>query len=141
MKWVSHISHIKKLEKGREISYGGTFVTERESLIATVPVGYADGFPRSLSNKGKVLINGQYADIVGRICMDQFMIDVTDIHAELDETVVLFGESNGKYMSVEEVSETAGTFNYEFLCNISRRVPRKYIYDNKEVKTVNYLID
>ena len=63
MKWVSHISHIKKLEKGREISYGGTFVTERESLIATVPVGYADGFPRSLSNKGKVLINGQYADL------------------------------------------------------------------------------
>ncbi len=141
MKWVSHISHIKKLEKGREISYGGTFVTNRDSLIATVPVGYADGFSRSLSNKGKVLINGQFADIVGRICMDQFMIDVTDIRAELDETVVLFGESNGKYLSVEEVSETAGTFNYEFLCGISRRVPRKYIYDNKEIKTVNYLVD
>ena len=130
MRWISHISHIKMLEAGREISYGGTFKTEKETLVATIPVGYADGYPRCLSNKGKVLINGKEAKILGRVCMDQFMVDISEIpEAEIGSEVVLVG--NG--LSMEEVSEAAHSFNYELPCRITKRVPRVFYKDGKPI--------
>ena len=130
MEWISRVSFLKNVPAGTPISYGGTFVTEREAVIATVPVGYADGMKRSLSNKGRVLINGEYAPIVGRICMDQFMVDVTDIPGVKErDPVVIFGRSGDKFLPVEEVANLAGSFNYEFVCGVSGRVPRRYIGD------------
>ena len=132
MEWISRISYLKKVPKGTPISYGGTFVTERESLIATVPVGYADGMKRSLSNKGRVLVNGCYAPICGRICMDQFMIDVTDIPGVKErDPVVIFGRSADKFIPVEEVADLAGSFNYEFVCGIGGRVPRCFVGESR----------
>ena len=130
MRWLTHISHIKTLEAGREISYGGTFTTDKETLVATVPVGYADGYPRSLSNIGKVLIHGKEAPIIGRVCMDQFMVDISDIpDSQIGDEVVLVGDG----LSMEEVSEAAYSFNYELPCRISRRIPRTYFKDGKLV--------
>ena len=140
MSWLTHISHIKTLEAGREVSYGGTFKTTQPRVIATIPVGYADGYPRCLSNKGRVIINGQYAPIVGRVCMDQFMVDVTDVDgAELDSTVTLVGKDGDAELSMEEVSNSAYSFNYELPCRVARRVPRTYYKDGKFVKATNYM--
>lgn len=140
MSWLTHISHIKTLEAGREVSYGGTFKTTEPRVIATIPVGYADGYPRCLSNKGRVIINGQYAPIVGRVCMDQFMVDVTDVDgAELDSIVTLVGKDGDAELSMEEVSNSAYSFNYELPCRVARRVPRTYYKDGKLVKATNYM--
>lgn len=140
MSWLTHISHIKTLEAGREVSYGGTFKTTESRVIATIPVGYADGYPRCLSNKGRVIINGQYAPIVGRVCMDQFMVDVTDVDgAELDSTVTLVGKDGDAELSMEEVSNAAYSFNYELPCRVARRVPRTYYKDGKFIKAKNYM--
>lgn len=140
MKWLTHISHIKALEEGREISYGGTYKTTKPCRIATIPVGYADGYPRCLSNKGKVIINGKYAPIVGRVCMDQFMVDITDIEdANMDSEVILVGKSQDAELSMEEVSNAAYSFNYELPCRISRRVPRVYYQNGKMIFATNYL--
>ena len=140
MSWLTHISHIKTLEAGREVSYGGTFKTTEPRVIATIPVGYADGYPRCLSNKGRVIINGQYAPIVGRVCMDQFMVDVTDIDgAELDSIVTLVGKDGDAELSMEEVSNAAYSFNYELPCRVARRVPRTYYKDGKFIKATNYM--
>ncbi|MCR5608196.1 MAG: alanine racemase [Lachnospiraceae bacterium] len=135
----SYITYIKTLEAGYGISYNSTYVTNKTTKIATVPVGYADGFPRQLSSKGRVLINGQYAPIIGRICMDQFMVDVTDIEdvKEFDE-VVIVGKSKDKYISVEEQAKLSGSFNYEFVCDIGKRIPRVYFRNNKKVGTFDY---
>lgn len=140
MSWLTHISHIKTLEAGREVSYGGTFKTTEPRVIATIPVGYADGYPRCLSNKGRVIINGQYASIVGRVCMDQFMVDVTDVDgAELDSIVTLVGKDGDAELSMEEVSNAAYSFNYELPCRVARRVPRTYYKDGKFIKATNYM--
>lgn len=140
MTWKTHISHIKTLEKGREISYGGTYVTQEERVIATIPVGYADGYPRCLSNLGKVLINGKFAPIVGRVCMDQFMVDITDIeNVDLSSEVILVGKSGEAELSMEEVSNAAHSFNYELPCRIALRVPRTYYKNNQLVHVKNYL--
>lgn len=140
MSWLTHISHIKTLEAGREVSYGGTFKTTEPRVIATIPVGYADGYPRCLSNKGRVIINGQYAPIVGRVCMDQFMVDVTDVDgAELDSIVTLVGKDGAAELSMEEVSNAAYSFNYELPCRVARRVPRTYYKDGKFIKVTNYM--
>ena len=142
MRWVAKISHVKTLHKGREISYGGTFVTKKETVVATVPVGYADGYPRCLSNIGEVLVKGKRAPIIGRICMDQFMIDVTDIPGvELGTEITLVGRDGAECLSMEEVSEKAYSFNYELPCRISRRVPRIYYKEGKEVVSLHYLLD
>lgn len=142
MRWVARVSHIKTLPEGREISYGGTFTTKRTTRVATVPVGYADGYPRCLSNEGEVLVNGKRAPIIGRICMDQFMIDVTDIEGvALGTQVTLVGCDGEECLSMEEVSEKAYSFNYELPCRISRRVPRIYFKKGKEVISRHYLID
>ena len=140
--WHSRISHIKLLEPGRAVSYGGTFVTARPTLIATVPVGYADGYRRNLSNRFYALIRGEKAPILGRICMDQMMVDVTDIPGvQLDDDVVLVGGDGKQAITMEQIAAQADSFNYEFVCGISRRVPRFYYQDGKLVHQVYYLLD
>ena len=136
MSWHTKIAHIKDLEPNREISYGGTFKTDRVTKVATVPVGYADGFPRCLSNKGKVIINGKYAKILGRVCMDQFMVDVSDIECNVNDEVVLFGTQKNAHISLEELSNSAYSFNYELPCRIPLRVNRVYVYNGQTVKDV-----
>lgn len=136
MSWHAKISHVKELETNREISYGGTFKTNKVTKVATVPVGYADGFPRCLSNKGRVIINGKYAKILGRVCMDQFMVDVSDIECNINDEVVLFGTQKNAHISLEELSNSAYSFNYELPCRIPLRVNRVYVYNGKTVKDV-----
>lgn len=123
----SHIVYIKRVPAGRPISYGGTYVTEEERRVATVPMGYGDGYPRSLSNKGCVLIHGRRAPILGRVCMDQFMVDVTEIpEAKEGDRVVLLGFDGEEHLSAEELGETSGRFNYELVCDFGKRIPRIY---------------
>ncbi|MCD8052598.1 MAG: alanine racemase [Lachnospiraceae bacterium] len=127
LEWKSEIVFVKDLEMGSGISYGHTRIAFRDLRVATIPVGYADGYPRSLSNCGYVLIHGKPARILGRVCMDQMMVDVTEIPgaAEGDE-VTLVGHDGEAELPVEALSELSGRFNYEFVCEISRRVPRIY---------------
>ena len=142
LQWLSRVTHVKTLEPGREISYGGTFVTTRPTRVATVPVGYADGYRRSLSGKFHVLIRGKQAPILGRVCMDQLMVDVTDIpDVALNDRVVLVGKSGSEQITMEQISAAADSFNYEFVCGISRRVPRVYSRAGKTVHSVHYLLD
>ena len=142
LQWHSRITHLKTLPAGREISYGGTFVTTRETRVATVPVGYADGYRRSLSGKFYVLIRGKRAPILGRVCMDQMMVDVTDIpDVTSSDRVVLVGRSGNEEITMEQIAEAADSFNYEFVCGISRRVPRIYSRGGKTVHSVHYLLD
>lgn len=140
--WLSRVTHVKTLPAGRPISYGGTYVTQQPTVVATVPVGYADGYRRSLSGKFHVLIRGKKAPILGRICMDQLMVDVTDIPGvSLDDTVTLVGRDGDEIITVEQIAAAADSFNYEFVCGISRRVPRIYCQGGKEVRSVHYLLD
>ncbi len=127
LSWRSHVVNIMEPEMNRGISYGATYVTDHPCRIATVSIGYADGYPRSLSNKGWVLIHGRKAPIVGRVCMDQMMVDITDIpDVKIEDVVTLVGKDGSEQITAEEISEAAGSFNYEFVCDISKRVPRKY---------------
>lgn len=142
LRWETRITHLKTLEPGREIGYGGTYTTTRPTRVATIPVGYADGYRRSLSGRFYVLIHGKKAPILGRICMDQMMVDVTDIpEAALNDVVVLVGESGDLRISVEEIAARQDSFNYEFVCGISRRVPRVYLMNGKVIHSVLYLLD
>ena len=142
MEIISYISFIKTLEKDVEIGYGGTFTTTRETKVATIPVGYADGYPRSLSNKGCILINGQRAPIIGRICMDQFMVDITDIKdVHENDKVTLIGHDGDGYISIEEMADLSGSFNYEFVCDIGKRVPKVYYRNGKKIGTKDYYPD
>lgn len=125
---VSHISYVKDVEPGTSISYGGTFTAPKKMRVATIPVGYGDGYPRSLSNKGEVLIHGKRARILGRVCMDQFMVDVTDIpDVKFMDRVTLIGCDREERISVEELSALSGRFHYEFVCCLGKRIPRVYI--------------
>ena len=142
LQWLSRVTHVKTLPAGREISYGGTYVTTRETVVATVPVGYADGYRRSLSGKFHVLIRGRKAPILGRICMDQLMVDVTGIpDVTPGDRVTLVGTDGEESISMEEISAVADSFNYEFVCGISRRVPRIYTSGGKTIHSVHYLTD
>ena len=124
LSWYSRVAFVKTLEPGREIGYGGTYTTTAPTRVATIPVGYADGYRRSLSNKFYVLIKDQKAPILGRVCMDQLMVDVTDISGvEIGDKVTLLGEA----ITAEEMGEAAGSFNYETVCAIGKRVPRYYL--------------
>ena len=137
LQWKATVSHVKTLPAGREISYGGTYVTTQDTVIATVPVGYADGYPRCLSNRGKVIVNGCFAPILGRVCMDQLMVDVTAIpDVTVGTEVILVGKQGDCELTMEEVSNAAHSFNYELPCRISPRVPRVYYQDGKIVKIV-----
>ena len=142
LEWVSQVSHIKQLPAGCPISYGGTYVTVKDTTVATVPVGYADGYRRNLSNRFYVLINGCKAPILGRICMDQMMVNVTDIpDVTVGTTVTLVGKNGDLAITVEEIAAAADSFNYEFVCGISRRVPRFYYQNGQQTTQVHYLLD
>lgn len=135
----TNIVLIKNVPKGYPISYGRRFYTERDSIIATLPVGYADGYTRLLFNKGKVIINGRYAKVIGSICMDQCMVDITEIpEAKVGDEVILLGEDGVKY-DADDMADDIGTISYEVLTMISKRVPRVYTKDGKVVKIRNYV--
>ena len=139
MQWKSVVSYVKTLPAGTEIGYGGTYTTQRETRVATIPVGYADGYPRALSNRGYVLIHGQKAPILGRVCMDQFMVDVTEIaDVRIKTPVTLFGRDGDAVLPVEEVADMSGSFNYEFVCDVGKRVPRVYYRQGEVVDTRDY---
>ncbi|MBQ2729644.1 MAG: alanine racemase [Clostridia bacterium] len=141
MSLISHISFIKELEKGRGISYGHTYITDKNTVVATVPCGYADGYPRCLSGRAEVLIRGVRCPILGRICMDQMMVDVTHVPGvNRGDEVVLVGRSGDEFIPVEEIADNAFSFNYEFVCGVSRRVPRVYFENGEYKNTVSYLI-
>lgn len=125
---ISHVSHIKDVGPGFTVSYGSTYVTKDEhTVIATVPVGYGDGYPRSLSNKGYVLIGGKKCPILGRVTMDQCMVDVTALdHVSIGDEVVLIGKQGDQEITLDELGELSGRFNYEFACDLNQRVPRLY---------------
>ncbi len=127
------VAHVKELHKDMYISYGKTFKTNKKTIVATLPIGYGDGYPRALSENAKVIVNGKFASILGRICMDQCMIDVTDIENVKtgDEVIILGGEGDLKF-NADDMAEALGTINYEILCRIKSRIPRVYI-KNKEV--------
>ena len=126
--WKSVISMVKKIKKGETVGYGRTYVAERDSIIATVTTGYADGYNRKLSNKGFILINGHKAPIVGRICMDQTLIDVTDVpEVRMGDIVILLGESKGFHYDADDMAKDLDTIGYEIMCGISKRVQRFYI--------------
>lgn len=128
MSLVTRICFLKEVLPGTPISYGRTFITERKSLIATLPLGYADGYPRFLSNRGEVLVRGKRARVVGRVCMDMAMIDVTDIPGvAVGDDVTLFGKEGGEEISIDEFAGMLGTINYEVTCMVGKRVPRVYL--------------
>ena len=134
------ISHVKFVEDGETISYGRHFTAKRRTKIATLPIGYADGYSRLLSNKACVLVHGRRVPQVGNICMDQCMIDVTDVpDAAVGDEVVLFGSQGNASVPLEELSHLIGTIDHEILCNINRRVPRIYIKDGQVVHRTDYL--
>ena len=141
MELKSHVVLIKQINPGDSVSYGGTYTAVEPRMVATIPVGYGDGYPRSLSNKGCVLIRGKKAPILGRVCMDQFMVDITDIPEakELDE-VTLMGKDGEELLSIDTLSELSGRFPYEFVCDIGKRVPRVYIQNGKPVEVADELL-
>ncbi|MCI9446564.1 MAG: alanine racemase [Lachnospiraceae bacterium] len=135
----SQIIFLKELEAGRTISYGATYETKGRQRIATIPVGYGDGYPRSLSNKGYVLVHGKRAPIRGRICMDQFMVDVTHIpEAREGDSVILVGRDGGESITMEEIGELSGRFNYEFACDLGKRIPRVYLKGGRVTERKDY---
>ena len=130
----SRISHIKTVAPGTCVSYGRTYVADRERRIATVTIGYADGYSRALSNKGEVLVCGMRCPITGRVCMDQMMIDVTDVpEAEIGAVVTLIGTDGSETITADDVAAVCGTIGYEIVCGISKRVPRMFLSDGKLV--------
>lgn len=142
LSWHSHVSHVKTLPAGREVSYGGLYVTREDTRVATIPVGYADGYWRSLSGRFYVLIHGRRAPILGRVCMDQMMVDVTHIpQIQPGDPVTLVGHDGDEVITVEQIAGEAGSFNYEFICGISRRVPRVYQQGGQQIRSVHYLLD
>ncbi|WP_346886647.1 alanine racemase [Clostridium sp. UBA4395] len=132
------IAHVKELHEDMYISYGKTFKTNKKTIVATLPIGYGDGYPRSLSENAKIIVNGKFASILGRICMDQCMIDVTDIENVKtgDEVIILGGEGDLKF-NADDMAEALGTINYEILCRIKSRIPRVYIKNKEIVKVRN----
>lgn len=141
MSLVAHVAHVKTLPEGVGVGYGWSYITDKETRVATVTVGYADGYPRACSNLGRVIIRGEYAPIIGRVCMDQIMIDVTHIpDVEVGDETVIIGGDGDRYISVEEVAAPANSFNYELVCNIGRRVPRVYSEGGRDTACVNYLL-
>ena len=138
----SHIVYLKTLEMGKQISYGGTYVTTKHTKVATIPVGYGDGYPRTLSNKGYVLIHGKKAPILGRVCMDQLMVDVSEIEdVKMGDEVVLIGNSGQETITMEALGDLADRFNYELACDIGKRVPRTYYKNGKQCYAKDYFND
>ncbi len=127
LSWKTHVVNVKEVPENTAVSYGATYVTDKKTKIATVSVGYADGYPRSLSSKARVLIHGQSAKVIGRVCMDQMMVDVTDIdNVNIEDEVTLIGKDGNECITVDELAALSGRFNYEFVCDINKRVIRVY---------------
>jgi alanine racemase len=140
MRLRTTIDCLKKVPAGTKISYGGTYTTQRESLIATLPIGYGDGYNRLLSNRGEVLLRTKRVPVVGRICMDMTMVDVTDVEeVSLGDEVVLMGKQGGDEITVEEIAEKIGTISYEVLCIVGKRVPRVYMRDGNPFEAEVYV--
>ncbi len=137
----AQISHVKDLEAGERIGYGLTYTAQSRIKVATLPVGYADGWSRELSNKGSVLIGGKRAPIIGRVCMDQLMVDVTGIDAERGEEAVLMGRQGNEEITIEEIAGLIGQIPAAVMCMLSRRLPRVYTKENRPPEVVDYLID
>lgn len=135
----SFVVHVKELEVGIGVGYGSTYITKKKTIVATIPIGYGDGYPRRLSNVGRVLIKGKSAPIIGRICMDQFMIDITDIdNVKVGDMVTLIGRDGEGLISVEELADLVGSFNYEFVCDIGKRIPREFYRQGQRIGTLDY---
>ncbi len=142
MEIKSRIVYVKEVEEGTQVSYGGTFTAHRPMRVATVPVGYGDGYPRGLSGKGRILVRGRKAPVIGRICMDQFMVDVTDIpNARQGDWVTLVGKEGEEEITMEELGRLSGRFHYELACCIGKRVPRIYLKSGKIVGAKDYFQD
>lgn len=140
MSLKTNVVHIKTLEAGKYIGYGRKFQTDKETVIATLPVGYADGYTRALFNKVSVIVNGKLAPVVGKICMDQCMIDITDIpNVKIGDEVILIGESNGLKITIDDLAKLLGTINYEVVCMVGKRVPRVYTKNGEIIKIRNYI--
>ena len=134
------ITNVKTLEKDMYVSYGRTFKTSNETIVATIPVGYADGYLRKLAENGKVIIKGEFAPIIGRICMDQFMIDVTNIpDVKIGDEVILLGEKNGLKYNADDMAKKLDTINYEVTCMLKSRLPRVYIKDTHIINVKNHI--
>lgn len=134
----SRITYVKEVEPGRGVSYGKEYITDKKTKIATVPIGYADGYLRKIAQHGEMIVKGVKVPIIGRICMDQCMIDVTDVHnIERGDEAIIFGREG---ITVDDVASWCGTINYEVSCMISKRIPRIYTKDGKAVKVLNYLL-
>ncbi len=134
MQIKSVIAQIKTVEPGTAVSYGGTFVTDRPTVIATVPIGYADGYSRSLSNRAFMTVNGKKAPVIGRVCMDQVMIDITGIDGvKTGDEVTVIGDGSGNTLSFDDIAQMTGTINYEVVCLVGKRVPRVYLRHGKNV--------
>ena len=141
MQLKSRITHVKLVKAGETVGYGGTYTLAEDKIIATVGVGYADGYPRALSNKGRMLVHGEYAPVVGRVCMDQTMLDVSHIsNVAVGDEVVLFGRQGECEIPVEELADMSASFNYEFVCDVNRRVPRVFYQNGKAEFEKNYLL-
>lgn len=135
----AYVTFVKTVDEGTLIGYNGTFETKRKTVVATVPIGYADGYPRALSNQGRVLIHGLSAPIIGRVCMDQFMVDVTDIPEVLEgDIVTLIGRDGKEEITLEEMGSLAGSFHYEAACDFGKRIPRVYYYHGKKAGTCDF---
>lgn len=142
MTFKAKVTNLKTVEEGSGVSYGRHFVADKPSIIATIPIGYADGYSRTLSGKAQVITDGKLCNIVGNICMDQCMIDVTDVNTiNIGDEVILFGKGDDIELPVESLAEKMGTINYEILCMIGKRIPRVYFKDGAEQNTHNYLLD
>lgn len=138
----SHVCFLKEIEAGTKVGYGGTYQAKERIRVATVPVGYGDGYPRLLSNKGYVLIRGQRAPIIGRVCMDQFMVDVTHVeNVSLLDPVTLVGRDGDDCIRVEDLSQLCGRFNYEFVCDLGKRIPRTYWEGGRQIGSRDYFDD
>ena len=130
----SQVVFVKDLKAGMSVSYGSTFTATKDMRVATVPLGYGDGYPRSLSSKGYVLIRGKKAPILGRVCMDQFMVDVTDIPGVTEgDKVTLIGTDGNESITADYLGELSGRFNYELVCELNPRLPRIYIKNGEFV--------
>ncbi|WP_051620464.1 alanine racemase [Paenibacillus sp. UNC451MF] len=139
---ITSVASVKKMAAQQPIGYGGTFSSERESVIATIPIGYADGFSRALSNVGSAVVNGRRAAVAGRICMDQTMLDVTDIEdVRVGDEVILYGGTGEAYISIDEVADLLQSINYEIVCMVGKRVPRLYLRQGRIVSYSNPTLD
>lgn len=140
MSLKARVSHVKELEAGRGISYGLIYKTNKKSKIATLPLGYADGFTRLLTGKAQAIVKGKKVSVVGRICMDQCMIDVTGLDVNRGDEVILFGSDDENTISIDDLANKLGTINYEIVCMISKRVPRLYVKNGKIVEKIDYVL-